>query len=136
MFLLGQRRKEKLYVIWWDDFYHIDFDVDISMQYKEMRKSMTKLLWTRSIICKTSWKDRRIENSDFINRTCHSITKEYQITLEKIKVYIGIHTYSAGPSNLIFVRVLFVFYSCYIILIEWTFYRFAIYKVYERHCSR
>ena len=38
---------------------------------------------------------------------------------------IGNHcTYSTGPSNKIFVKILFAFSSCYV-LIEWTFYYFA-----------
>ena len=34
-------------------------------------------------------------------------------------------TYSTGPSNKIFVRILFVFNSCYIIPIEWAFLLFS-----------
>ena len=34
-------------------------------------------------------------------------------------------TYSTGPSNKIFARILFAFHSCYIILNERTFYYFA-----------
>ena len=37
-------------------------------------------------------------------------------------------TPSAGPSIKIFVRILFPFNSCYIILIEWTFYYFVMRK--------
>ena len=39
---------------------------------------------------------------------------------------IGNHcTYSTGPSNKIFVKILFAFSSCHVILVEWTFYYFA-----------
>ena len=34
-------------------------------------------------------------------------------------------TYLTGHSNKIFVRILFAFNSCYVILIEWTFYCFV-----------
>ena len=37
-------------------------------------------------------------------------------------------TYFIGPSKKIFVRILFVFNSCYNIFIEWTFYYFLISK--------
>ena len=33
--------------------------------------------------------------------------------------------YSTGPSNKIFVRILFAFNSCYVILTKWTFYYFV-----------
>ena len=35
-------------------------------------------------------------------------------------------TYSIGPNNKIIVRILFAFNSCYVMLIEWTFYYFFI----------
>ena len=37
-------------------------------------------------------------------------------------------TYLTGPSNKIFVRILLAFNSCYVILIEWTFYYFVMCK--------
>ena len=37
-------------------------------------------------------------------------------------------TYSTGPINKIFVRILFAFSSCYVIFTEWTFYYFVMCK--------
>ena len=42
--------------------------------------------------------------------------------------------YSTGPSNKIFIRTLFVFNSCYVIHIEWTYLSFGHVLVYEQLC--